>query len=83
MVEKLKMVSTLPETARAGISYSMFGLGGILLFCVAMMIWKRMRSKSYGSGGIGSADVEFEKRTDCVTVHGQKSSNAPKVHPNE
>lgn len=68
-MEKLKLVSELPETARAGISYSMFGIGGILLFSVALMIWKRMRSKSYGSGGMGSNEVEFEKRTDGVTVH--------------
>lgn len=59
----------MPEAARAGISYSMFGLGGILLFCVALLIWKRMKSKSYGSGGMSNADVEFEKRTDGVTVH--------------
>jgi len=70
-MDKLRMVSTLPETARAGISYSMFGLGGILLFCVALMIWKKMRSKSYGSGGVNHADVEFEKRTDGVSVKTQ------------
>lgn len=63
------MVAEMPEAARAGISYSMFGLGGILLLCVALMIWKRMKSKSYGSGGMSNADVEFEKRTDGVTVH--------------
>jgi hypothetical protein len=33
------------------------------------MIWKRMKSKSYGAGGVNNADVEFEKRTDAVTVH--------------
>lgn len=71
VMDKLRMVSTLPETARAGISYSMFGLGGILLFCVALMIWKKMRSKSYGSGGVNHADVEFEKRTDGVSVKTQ------------
>ena len=69
MSQKLKMVAEMPEAARAGISYSMFGLGGILLFCVALMIWKRMKSKSYGAGGVNNADVEFEKRTDAVTVH--------------
>ena len=68
VIEKLRLVSELPETARAGISYSMFGIGGILLFTVAMMLWKRMRSKSYGSSGINT-EVEFEKRTDGVTVH--------------
>jgi len=57
----------MPEAARAGISYSMFGLGGILLLCVALMLWKKMRSKSYGSGG-RDADVEFEKRTDGVSA---------------
>ena len=67
MVEKLRMVATLPETARAGISYSMFGLGGILLLVVALMIWKKMRSKAYGSGG-RDADVEFEKRADTVSA---------------
>lgn len=58
----------MPEAARAGVSYSMFGLGGILLLCVALLLWKRMKSKSYGSGGMSNADVEFEKRTDNVTV---------------
>lgn len=67
VVEKLRMVATLPETARAGISYSMFGLGGILLLVVALMIWKKMRSKAYGSGG-RDADVEFEKRADTVSA---------------
>lgn len=65
----------MPEAARSGISYSMFGLGGILLFCVALMIWKRMKSKSYGAGGMSNADVEFEKRTDVVTVHNNHKTN--------
>lgn len=67
----------MPEAARAGISYSMFGLGGILLFCVALMIWKRMKSKSYGAGGMSNADVEFEKRTDAVTVHKTNGKSRP------
>jgi len=67
VTDKLRMVSTVPEAARAGISYSMFGLGGILLLCVGLMIWKKMRSKAHGSGG-RDADVEFEKRTDGVTA---------------
>ena len=78
LIAKLKMVADLPETARAGISYTMFGVGGILLFCVALLIWRRMRSKSYGSGGISNAQVEFEKRTDGVTVQGH---NKPKTNP--
>ena len=75
------MVAVLPETAKAGISYSMFGLGGILLFCVALMIWKRMKSKAYGasSSGMGHADVEFEKRTDVVTVTNGKSVHPPPI----
>lgn len=81
VVEKLRMVAVLPETAKAGISYSMFGLGGILLFCVALMIWKRMKSKAYGasSSGMGHADVEFEKRTDVVTVTNGKSVHPPPI----
>ncbi|XP_046635934.1 scavenger receptor class B member 1-like isoform X1 [Daphnia pulicaria] len=75
--QKLKMVAEMPEAARAGISYSMFGLGGILLFCVALMIWKRMKSKSYGAGGVNNADVEFEKRTDAVTVHKTNGKSRP------
>nr|CAH0101993.1 unnamed protein product [Daphnia galeata] len=67
--QKLKMMAEMPEAARTGISYSMFGLGGIFLFCVASMIWKRMKSNSYGAGGVNNADVEFEKGTDAVTVH--------------
>ena len=74
LLGKLRLVADLPETAKAGLSYSMFGLGGILLFCAALLIWKRMRSKSYGSSGISNAQVEFEKRTDGVTVHGQKGA---------
>lgn len=78
-MQKLKLVAEMPEAARAGISYSMFGLGGILLFCVALLIWKRMKSKSYGSGGGGmsNADVEFEKRTDGVTVHKTNGKSRP------
>lgn len=77
----LKMVAELPETARAAISSSLFGLGGILLLAVALLIWKRMRSKSYNSGGVSNAQVEFEKRTDGVAVHGQKGSSKTHASP--
>ena len=77
------MVAELPETARAGMSYSMFGLGGILLLCVALLIWKKMKSKSYGAEtGMGNNDVEFEKRADTVTVSPSSKCEA-KVQSND